>query len=59
MLLIAGPLLWVAALVAVALVIHRTNAVEYALLILAVSFGASFLLLAWSRVARARRERDA
>ena len=57
-LLIAGPLLWLVAPVAVALVIHRTDAVEYALLILAMSFGAALLLLGWMRVARARRERD-
>jgi hypothetical protein len=59
MVLIAGPMLWVVALLTVALVIHRTNAVEYALLVLAVSLSAALLLLGWMRAARAREERDA
>src|SRR4029077_7881280 len=57
-LLIAGPLLWLVAVIAVALVVHRTHAVEYALLVLAASFGAAVVLLGWTRAARARRERD-
>jgi peptidoglycan/LPS O-acetylase OafA/YrhL len=58
-LLVAGPLLWLVALLVVAVVIHRTNAVEYALLVLAVSFAVALFLLGCMRAARAREERDA
>jgi hypothetical protein len=48
----------VAALVVLAFVLDRSDAVEYALLVLAVSFAVGFVVLGWTRVARVREERD-
>jgi hypothetical protein len=51
-----GPLLWVIALVVVAALAERTDAIEFALLIAAASFVIGFLVLAVLRRARTREE---
>jgi hypothetical protein len=57
--LLLGPVAWVVALVVVAFVLDRRDAVEYALVVLSVSFAAGLVLLGCARFARAREERDA
>ena len=52
----AGSLLWLLALVALAFIVDQGNAVELALLILAVSFGAGLLLAGALRMQRTRNE---
>jgi hypothetical protein len=52
-----GPLLWVVALVFVAVLFDRTDAIEFALLIAVASFTVSFVVLAVLRRARIREER--
>ena len=53
------PLLWVVALVVLAVVVRQLNAVGIALLVLASSFALALVLLGWARIARAREEREA
>jgi uncharacterized membrane protein (DUF485 family) len=52
-----GPLLWVVALVVVAALANRTDAIGFALLIAAASFVIGFVGLAVLRRARTREER--
>jgi hypothetical protein len=56
--LLAGPLLWLAGLVVVAIVVHRGSAVGVALLILAASFllSLAFLVPAHRRALRESKE---
>ena len=56
-LLIAGPVLWLVALVVLAYVMHRTRAVLYAVEVLAVSTCVAVPILLASRAARVRAER--
>jgi hypothetical protein len=59
LLLIVGPLLWLAALIVLAFVVVRRDAVQIALLTLAASFVVALAALGWMRQARVREERDA
>jgi hypothetical protein len=58
-LLVLGPLIWLVALVILAFLLARRDAVEYALIVLVVSFAVALPLLGWSRIARGREEREA
>jgi hypothetical protein len=58
-LLILGPVIWLVALVVLAFVLDRRDAVEFALIVVAVSFVVALPLLGWSRIARGREEREA
>ena len=55
----AGPLLWVASLIAVAFVLDNQAAVEIALAIVAASFLVATLLLLFMRARRLREEERA
>lgn len=55
-LLIGGPLLWLLALDAIAVVVHRTDLIVIGLAIAAVSGALGALLLVPARQARIRRE---
>jgi membrane protein DedA with SNARE-associated domain len=57
--LLTGPLLWVAALVVVAYVLRHREAVEIALAVVAVSFLVAIVLLAAMRARRVREEESA
>src|SRR5438046_8389685 len=59
LLFLIGPVLWLAATVVLALVIHRTESVGEAMLVVAVSFAVSLPVLGWSRIARTREEERA
>lgn len=59
LLFLLGPLVWLVALVVLAFVLDRRDAVEYALVVYAVSFAAALLLLGWTRHVRNREEQDA
>lgn len=58
LLLLAGPLAWVAAFVIVAFVVERSGVVELGLLLALGSFVLSFLVLALLRVKRDREQRE-
>lgn len=53
-----GPLLWVAAIVAVSLVVHRGDAVDIALIVLGGSLVFSLAILLPMRWGRVRRDRE-
>ena len=55
---LAGSVSWLLALVVLAFVVHRRDAVELALLVLAGSFAIGVLMSAWMRSARVREERE-
>jgi hypothetical protein len=54
---VAGPLLWLVALLAVAGTLHRTDAIEFGLLFAAGSFAVSVVVLLLLRAVRLREER--
>jgi hypothetical protein len=54
---VIGPVLWLVALIAVAVLLTRTNAIEIGLLIAVASFALSLLVLLLLRSARRRQER--
>lgn len=56
--LVVGPLMWLGALLGLAVVVSRRDAVELALLVVAASFAAGVLVSGWMRLARVREERD-
>ena len=58
-LLMMGPLTCLGALVVVAFVLGRRDAVEVALMVLGASFAVALVLLGWMRFERVREERDA
>lgn len=58
LLLILGPLLWVAGLVAVSYVVRHGEAIGYALVALGGSALLALLLLVPMRIGRVRRERE-
>jgi hypothetical protein len=58
LLLLLAPVIWVVALAVTALVLHRRDAVEYALVVLTISFLIALILAGWSRAHRVREERD-
>jgi peptidoglycan/LPS O-acetylase OafA/YrhL len=58
-LLIIGPALWVAAAVVLAYVVHHTEAVWIALVVLAAAFLVALVALVPMRMRRVRAERDA
>jgi formate/nitrite transporter FocA (FNT family) len=55
--IVAGPILWVTALVLTAVAIDRTDAVGIALLIAGASFAVAFLVLVVVQRGRRREER--
>jgi hypothetical protein len=57
LLLLFGPMVWLAALLVLAFVLDRRDAVEHALVVFAVSFLGALPVLAWSRAAREREGR--
>lgn len=54
---IVGPLLWIVAIVLVAVEVHRSSAVALGLLVAAGSFVVSLVVLTALRVGRVRQER--
>jgi hypothetical protein len=58
-LILLGPLAWLAMLFVVALLVERGEAVEIALAVLAVSFLLSLVFLLWTRRARDQEEQPA
>ena len=58
LLFVFGPGIWLVALLALAIVIARVDAVEAALLILAVCFACALVVLGLMRANRGRRERE-
>ena len=52
-----GPALWLVALVVLSLVIHRTNAVGFGILVAIAAFGISMALLGVLYAGRRREER--
>jgi Na+/melibiose symporter-like transporter len=54
---IAGPLLWLIALVIVLITLDRTQAIELGVLIAAASFAVSMIVLLVLRAIRLRQER--
>lgn len=54
-----GPLLWLAALIVVGIVVHKTNVVGIGLLVTVVAFVCSLLLSLAARWLRLRDEREA
>ena len=54
--LLVGPVVWLLALIVVALTLHRTNAIEAGLLIAAGSFAFAFIALGWLHWLRHREE---
>jgi uncharacterized metal-binding protein len=59
LLFLIGPLLWLVAIAVLALVIHLSSAVVYAVLVLVASFAVSLPVLGWMRIARVREEQRA
>jgi hypothetical protein len=59
LLFILGPVMWLAAVVVLAFLLHRGDAVEYALVVLVVSFAVGLTLLGWTRMVRVSEEREA
>lgn len=57
-LLLVGPVTWLVALVVLALVVDRRDAVELALIVFFASFAVGIVVLGWSRLVRGREERD-
>jgi hypothetical protein len=57
--LVVGPLLWLAALLVVGIVVRRSDAVGYGLAVTAIAFLASLGLSALARRRRLREERRA
>jgi drug/metabolite transporter (DMT)-like permease len=55
--LIVGPCLWVIALVLTALALHRTDAIEGALIVTGAAFVVAFVVLSVLRRSRRREER--
>jgi hypothetical protein len=55
--IVVGPCLWIIALALMAVSLHRTDAIEIALLIAGASFAVAFLVLVVLRGARRREER--
>ena len=55
--MVLGPILWLAALVLVAVTVHRTSAIALGLAVTAGAFVISLLVLSWVYVARRRQER--
>jgi hypothetical protein len=58
LLFIAGPLTWVIALLVLVVVLRRSDAVEYMLLLIAGSFCVGLVWHSLNRAARVRRERQ-
>ena len=56
--ILAGSLIWLLALLVLAYLVHRVDAVELALAIMAGSFVAGVLWSLWAQGARAREERE-
>ena len=59
LLLLSGPVLWVLALVVLAYVLDRGDAVQFALAVFLAAFAAGLLLLSFARAMRGRDERQA
>ena len=57
--LVVGPLLWLAAIVVVGVVVHRSDAVGYGLSVTAIAFLVSLGVSALARRSRLRDERKA
>jgi hypothetical protein len=57
--LVVGPLLWLAAIVVVGIVVHRSDAVGYGLSVTAIAFLVSLGVSALARRSRLRDERKA
>ncbi|MDA0164201.1 hypothetical protein OM076_28265 [Solirubrobacter ginsenosidimutans] len=55
--LVFGPILWVIALIAAAVLLDRTDAIELGLLVTAASFVFAAIVLSLLRVGRRREER--
>lgn len=55
--LVLGPLLWLVALVVVAIVVRRTDAIELGVLVAAAALAVSIVMLSLLRVGRDRERR--
>ena len=58
LLFLFGPVMWVAALVVLAFVLDRRDAVEFAVAVFALSFLAGVIILGFARFLRSREERQ-
>ena len=56
LLFLLGPVVWLVALLVIAFVLDRREAIEFALVVFAVSCLAALLALGWTRVGRDREE---
>jgi hypothetical protein len=56
--IVLGPGIWLVALLALAIVLDRVDAVEKALLILGVCFACALVVLGLTRLRRGRAERE-
>jgi hypothetical protein len=55
---VLGPVIWLVAALLLAIVVDGVDAVENALLILAVCFACALVVLGLTRISRGRRERE-